>query len=81
VNPVRRPGLPDGFFSDQKFGHILEDLGIENVAKYSCRLEYFTTLGYILWAFGNFVVISIFFPALVNCTKKKSGNPAVDVSA
>jgi hypothetical protein len=26
-------GLPDGFFSDQKFqfGYILEDLGMENI--------------------------------------------------
>jgi hypothetical protein len=27
------PGLPDGFFSDQKsqFGYFLEDLGMENI--------------------------------------------------
>jgi hypothetical protein len=63
--------LPDGFFSDQKsqFGHILEDLRMENVVVYSGNLEYFTTLGYILWAFGNFVV-GIFSPTLVYCTKK-----------
>jgi hypothetical protein len=37
--------------------HILEDLGMGNVVVYFGRLEYFTTIGYILWAFGNFVVI------------------------
>jgi hypothetical protein len=51
--------LPDGFFSDQisKFGYILEYIGMENVAIFSGYLEYFTTTGYILWAFGNFVVV------------------------
>jgi hypothetical protein len=31
-----KTGLPDGFFSDQKyqFGYILEDLGMENVVMY-----------------------------------------------
>jgi hypothetical protein len=43
------PGLPDGFFSDQKyqFGKILEDLGMENVVIYSGHSEYFMTIGYI----------------------------------
>jgi hypothetical protein len=33
-------GLPDGFFSDQKyqFGYILENLGMENVATNSGHL-------------------------------------------
>jgi hypothetical protein len=58
------PGLPDGFFSDQKsqFGYILEDLGMENVIIYSGQLEYFTTIGYIIWQFDNFVVIWDIFP-------------------
>jgi hypothetical protein len=53
------PGLPDVFFSDQKskFGDILEDLGMESVVFQFGHLEYFTTIGYILWALGNFVVI------------------------
>jgi hypothetical protein len=48
--------LPDGFFSDQKsqLGYILEDLGIENDAIFSGHLEYFTPIGYIIWAFGYF---------------------------
>jgi hypothetical protein len=46
-------------FSDQKsqFGYILEDLGMENVVLYSGHLKFFTTIWYILWAFGNFLVI------------------------
>jgi hypothetical protein len=42
-------GLPDGFFSDQKyqFGYILEDVGMENVVIYSGHLENFKTVGYI----------------------------------
>jgi hypothetical protein len=57
-------GLPDGFFSDQKsqFGYILDDGGMENNVLDSDRLEYFTPIGYILWAFGNFVVIWYVFP-------------------
>jgi hypothetical protein len=58
--------LPDGFFPDQKFqfGYILEGLGMENVAIYSVHLEYFTTLGYILYV-GVLVILQsygIFFP-------------------
>jgi hypothetical protein len=51
--------LPDGFFSDQKsqFGWFLENLEMENVVINSGHFEYFTTIGYILWSFGNFVVI------------------------
>jgi hypothetical protein len=66
--PGRQPdsdtGLPDGFFSDQKsrFGYILEDLAMENVDIYSGRLEYFLTIGYILWAFDSFVVIWYIIP-------------------
>jgi hypothetical protein len=62
--PRLRTGLPDGFFSDQKYqlGYILEDLGIENIVVYSGPLEYFTTIGYILWAFDNFVFIWHSFP-------------------
>jgi hypothetical protein len=41
---------------NSQIGCILEDLGIENVIIYSDHLEYFTTKGYILWVFSNFVV-------------------------
>jgi hypothetical protein len=30
---------------------------MENVSIFSSRLEYFTTIGYILGAFDNFVII------------------------
>jgi hypothetical protein len=51
-------------------GYILEDRGMENVVIYSGHFEYFTTIAYILGAFGNFVVIWYIFPALVHSTKK-----------
>jgi hypothetical protein len=35
---------------------------MENCVIYSGHLEYFATIGYILWAFGNFVVILYIFP-------------------
>jgi hypothetical protein len=69
-----RAGLPDGFFSDQKsqFGCILENPGMENVVIYSGHLENFTTIGYILRAFGNFVVI---FPPLWYIVLRKIWQP------
>jgi hypothetical protein len=44
------PGLPDGFFSNQKsqFGQILEDLRCENVDIFCGHLEYFTNIWDIL---------------------------------
>jgi hypothetical protein len=43
-------GLPDGFFSNQKFqfGKILERLGWENVDIFHGHLEYFTNIWDIL---------------------------------
>jgi hypothetical protein len=41
----------------------LQDLGMENVVVHSGHLEYFTTIGYILWACNNFVVIWYIFPS------------------
>jgi hypothetical protein len=35
---------------------------MENVVIYAGHLEYFTTIGYILWTFGNYVVIWYIFP-------------------
>jgi hypothetical protein len=66
-----RAGLPDGFFSDQKsqFGYILEGLRKDNVVIYSGHLEYFTTIGYILWSFD------IFFPSFGTLYQEKSGHP------
>jgi hypothetical protein len=49
------PGLPDGFFLDQKshFGDIMEDLGMKNVVIYSGHSEYFTTIGIF---YGHLVI-------------------------
>jgi hypothetical protein len=45
-----RPGLPDGFFSNQKsrFGQILEGLKWENVDTLYGHLEYFMDIWDIL---------------------------------
>jgi hypothetical protein len=69
--------LPDGFFSDQKsqFGHILEDLGMENIVIYSGHLDYFAIIGYIVGEFGNFVVLGYIFPRFGVLCSEKSGNP------
>jgi hypothetical protein len=69
--------LTDVFFSDQKyqFGYILEGLEMENVVIFSDHLEYFTTTGYILWAFSNFVVIWYTFRRFGILYPEKSGNP------
>jgi hypothetical protein len=73
--------LPDGFFSDQKsqFGYVLEDLGMEHVVIYSVHLEYFRTIEYILWAFGNFVFIRYIFPRFDMLYQRKSGNLGFDL--
>jgi hypothetical protein len=41
-----KPGLPDGFFSDQKcqVGYILEDLGMEKFVINSGHLDYYMYL-------------------------------------
>jgi hypothetical protein len=66
------------FFSDQKnnwgiFWRTLEWKML--LCIYSGHLEYFTTTGYVLWAFGNFVVIWYIFPRFVILNREKSGNP------
>jgi hypothetical protein len=38
------------------------------------HLEHFTAIWYILWPFGNAVVIWYFFPILVIIVPEKSGN-------
>jgi hypothetical protein len=55
----------------------MEGLGMENVALYSGHFEYFMTIGYIYWAFGNFVVIWYIFPRFGILYQEKSGNPAL----
>jgi hypothetical protein len=51
---------------------ILEGLRMENVGIFNAHLENIVAVWYILWSLGNF---GIFFPVLVYCVKKKSGNP------
>jgi hypothetical protein len=65
--------LPDGFFSDQKyqFGKISEDRGMKNVVIYSGHLQYFTTIGYILWAFW----VLVYFPPLWYIVSRKIWQP------
>jgi hypothetical protein len=42
----------------------------ENAGIFYGHLEYFTVIGYILWPFGNVVVICIFSFILVYCVQK-----------
>jgi hypothetical protein len=44
------------------------------------HLEYFTVLWYILWPFGNVVVIWYIFPRFGILRQEKSGNPALNQS-
>jgi hypothetical protein len=39
-------------------------------------LEYFTAIWYIIWPFGNIMVIWYIFPRFVIFCPEKSGNPA-----
>jgi hypothetical protein len=48
---------------------------MENVGIFYDHFEYSTALWYILWPFGNLVVIRYIFPALVCLDHEKSGNP------
>jgi hypothetical protein len=52
------PGLPDGFFSNQKskFGQRLVGLRWENVNIFWGHLEYYTDIWDILCPFGTFCV-------------------------
>jgi hypothetical protein len=58
------PGLPDGLFSNQKIQIwvTLDGLRMENDGILYGHLEYFTAIWYILWPFGNVVVIWYILP-------------------
>jgi hypothetical protein len=61
------------FTFQTQFGYISEDLGMENV---SGHLEYFTTIGYIMY--GHLVILlsfGIFFTRFGTLYQVKSGNP------
>jgi hypothetical protein len=49
---------------------------MENAGIFYGLLEYFTVMWYILWPFGNVVVIWYIFPRFGTLYKEKSGNPA-----
>jgi hypothetical protein len=48
---------------------------MDNAGIFYGHLEYFTLLWYILWLFGNVVVIRHIFPCFGLLCQEKSGNP------
>jgi hypothetical protein len=74
------------YFRNQKsqFGKILEGLRIEKVGIFYGHLEYFAPIWYILWPFGNVVVIWYIPPDppfwYILC-QEKSGNPGAKAIA
>jgi hypothetical protein len=72
--------LPDGIFPYQnsQFGYIQEGLKIENVGSVYGHWEYFKAIWYILWLFGNFAVILVYFSLFGIFYQEKSGNPGHD---
>jgi hypothetical protein len=56
--------------------YILEDLGMENAVIYSGHLEYFISIGYILWEIGYLVIWFIFLRFGI-FYQEKSGNPVI----
>jgi hypothetical protein len=75
-----RSGLPDGLFSNQKykFGKILEGFIMEHAGIFYAHSEHFTVIWYILWPFGNVVLIWYIFPRFGILCQEKSGNPGSD---
>jgi hypothetical protein len=63
------------FKQKAQFGLFLEGLRIENVGIIYGHLVYFTAIWYILWPFGNLLVIFSRFGILC---QEKSGNPVSD---
>jgi hypothetical protein len=48
---------------------------MENAGVFYDHLEYFTVIWYILWPFGNVMVIWYIFPRFGKLCPEKSGNP------
>jgi hypothetical protein len=48
---------------------------MKNAGMFYVHLEYFTAIWYILWSFGNVVVIWYIFCRFGILHKEKSGNP------
>jgi hypothetical protein len=51
---------------------------MENASIFYGHMEYFTVIWYILWPFGNVVVIWYIFPRFGTLCQEKSGNPACE---
>jgi hypothetical protein len=45
------------------------------VSKFYGHLVHFTAISYILWSFGIFCGLLVYFPVLVCLDQEKSGNP------
>jgi hypothetical protein len=52
---------------------------MEKVGIFYGHVEYFTIVWYILWPFGNVVIIWYIFPCFGVLCQGKSGNPVVDI--
>jgi hypothetical protein len=76
------PGLPDGFFSNQKsqFGYILEGPRLENVDTFYGHLEYFTDIWDILGPFGTFCDNLVHFSNFGMLCQENSGNPVANLA-
>jgi hypothetical protein len=58
-------------------GKLSEGLRNENVGIFYVHLEHFTAIWYIMWPFGNVVVIWYIFPHFGTLCQEKSGNHGV----
>jgi hypothetical protein len=76
---VSQVGLPDGIFSYKKFrfGHIFEDLGMENVGTFYGHFEYFTAFWCFLKSFAIFYGHLVYFPRFGMVYGEKSGTPGM----
>jgi hypothetical protein len=52
---------------------ILECLAMKDAGKFDGHLVYFTSISYILWTFGIFVVILVHFSSFGMLCQEKSG--------
>jgi hypothetical protein len=50
---------------------------MKDAGKFNGHLVYFTSISYILWTFGIFVVIFVYFSSFGMLCQEKSGNPAI----
>jgi hypothetical protein len=64
-----------------QFGSIMEGLRMEKAGIFYGHLEYFKVIWYILWPFGNVVVILYIFPRFGKLSQEKSGNPGHEASS